>query len=197
MYIVLQSPGSAFSQPAANILMLIITIAAALLVLFFLLQYNVSWYDPRIPCLFEITKVRHTSEAGAMIEDGYVVLKNTDSRTYENWNLYVLTSVNGNQIAAEIPTLNADELARTVNHHGVQYLEGAGSSGSRRDHDAFWYPQASLAINYSDHTIHPGDRVTIEVYDKSTGWLLSRDSFPHTRDKTGEMMDQYFNRRGA
>jgi len=197
MYIVTRPSDSALSHPVGQILIIIIVILLAGILLLLLLQYQISLSDQRIPCVFEITKVRHLNEEEIMNEDSYVVLKNTDTTVYQNWNLYAKTFINGKLIATELPTLNADELAHTVNHHGVQYLEGSGASGSRRDHDALWYSHALLAIDYSDHTIHQGDRVTIEIYDKTTNQLISRDTFPHTDTKTRELMDEYFNRLNA
>jgi hypothetical protein len=175
--------------------MIIIVIFAALVILLFALQFQISMDNPRVPCIFEITNVRHLSEEGIMNEDSYVVLQNTDTKAYENWNLYAFTFVNGKQIVADLPTLNSDELIHTVNRRGVQYIQGG--YGSRRDHDAFWYPQWSIGIDYSDHTIHPGDSVTIEIYNKTTCQLISRDTFPHTDTKTRELMDEYFNRLNA
>lgn len=194
MYIVTNRSDSAFSHHIGQILIIIIVILLAGIVLLLLLQYQISLSDQRIPCVFEITKVRHT-ENGMMTEASYVVLKNTDTKVYDNWNLYAFTYVNDNRITAELPTLNAYELFSSVHHYGVKNLVGAG--GSREDHDALWYPGAPLAIDYNDHTIHPGDRVTIEIYNRTTSQLISRDTFPHTDTKTKEMMDEYFNRLNA
>jgi len=175
-------------------MMIIVTIMIAILVCIFLLQYHVTLYDPRVPCIFEITDISHI-EKGIMNEDSYVVLKNTDTKAYENWNLYAFTYINDNRIIAELPTLNNYEFISSVHHYGVQNLVGA--QGRRENHDAYWYSGALLAIDYSDHTIHPGDRVTIEIYNRSTNQLISRDTFPHTDEKTRELMDEYFNRLGA
>lgn len=176
--------------------MLLITIIAALLVLFFVLSFQLSWYDPRVPCIFEISNIRH-SNTGGILDDGYVTVTNTDTRAYENWNLYAKTYVNGNLIIADLPTLNTDEWIHIVGRRGVHTLGGAGASGTRNKHDAYWYSGASLAIDYNDHLIHPGDCVTIEVYNKSSGQILSRDTFPHTNEKVQEMIDWYFSRQGA
>lgn len=177
--------------------MVIITIIIAFLVLLFVLMFQLSWYDPRVPCIFEITKVRHTDLNGRMVDDGYVVLKNTGSVAYENWNLYALTYVNDNPVVADLPTLNADEWINTPGRRGVKNIGEAGSGGTRQGHNAFWHSQASLFINYNNHLIHYGDRVTIEIYNKSSGEIVSRDTFPHTDEKVKAMMDKYFSRQGA
>lgn len=177
--------------------MILITILAALLVLILALMFQFFWYDPPVPCIFEITKIRHTNDAGIMVEDGYLVLKNIDTKAYENWNLYALTYVNGNRVVADLPTLNTDEWIKTVGRRGVQTLGEAGASGTRKRHNAFWYSGASLAVDYSNHLIHPGDQVMIEIYNKSSGKILSRDTFPHTNGKVKAMMDEYFSHQGA
>jgi len=189
------STDSAFSDRIGNILMIIIVIFAALVILLFALQFHISMDNPRVPCIFEITKVRHLSEEGIMNEDSYVVLQNTDTKAYDNWNLYAFTYINDNRITAEIPTLNDDEFISSIHHYGVQYIRGG--TGSRTKHTALWYPQGSIGIDYNDHTIHPGDRVTIEIYDRTTCQLISRDTFPHSDTKTRELMDEYFNRLNA
>lgn len=177
--------------------MLVVTIIAAMLVLLLALTYQLSWYDPRVPCVFEIINVRHTNTGGIMTDDGYVTVKNSDTLAYENWNLYAKTYVNGNLIVADLPTLNTDEWIHIVGRRGVHTLGGSGASGTRAGHDAYWYSGSSLAIDYNDHLIRPGDCVTIEVYNKSSGQILSRDTFPHTNEKVREMMDRYFSLRGA
>jgi len=189
---VASSSDSAFSHHIGQILIIIILILLGMIV-FLLVQYQISLSDQRIPCVFEIAEVQHTK--GGMSETGYVVLKNTDTKAYENWNLYAFTYVNDNRIPAEIPTLNNYEYISSVHHYGVEKL--VGSQGRRENHDAYWYSGAGLAIDYSDHTIHPGDRVTIEIYNRSTNQLISRDTFPHTDEKTRELMDEYFNRLNA
>jgi len=188
---------SAFSHHVGQILIIIILILLAVIVLLLLLQYQISLSDQRIPCVFEITKIDDTITDGIMNEASYVVLTNTDTKAYDNWNLYAFTYINGNRITADLPTLNADEFIKTPNRRGVWHVEGLGASGSRKHHDAYWYPRSSLAIDYNDHTIHPGDRVTIEIYNRSTNQLISRDTFPHTDEKTRELMDEYFNRLNA
>jgi len=193
MYIVACPSDSAFSHHVGQILMIIIVILLVVIILLLLLQYQISLSDQRIPCVFEIAEVQHTKDG--MSETSYVVLKNTNTIAYENWNLYAFTYVNDHRIIAELPTLNAYELINSVHHDGVKTL--VGSQGRRENHDAYWYSGARLAIDYNDHTIHPGDRVTLEIYNRSTGQLISRDTFPHTDTKTKEMMDEYFNRLNA
>ena len=153
-------------------------------------------YDPTVPTVFEITNIKDIKN-GVLNYDSYMVVKNCGSSSYYNWNLFVLTYVNGAQIPAEIPTLNANAQAADHIHHGVQNLGGFGSEGTRKKGDALWVPGASLSIDYKDGTFHPGDMVTIEVYDNTTKQILSRDTWPHKDDPGEKLMKQYLNHRGA
>ena len=117
--------------------MVMITIVLAALVLLVALQLPGLWYDPTVPTVFEITKIKDIKN-GVLNYDSYMVVKNSGSSSYYNWNLFVLTYVNGAQIPAEIPTLNANAQAADHIHHGVQNLGGFGSEGTRKKGDALW-----------------------------------------------------------
>jgi len=164
------------SSPLGTILMVMITIVLAALVLLVAIP-TPYLYDMSVPSIFKITKIRHDDGHGRVNFDSYMVVKNTGSSSYYNWNLFVLTYVNGAQIPAEIPTLNANAQAADHIHHGVQNLGGFGSEGTRKKGDALWVSGASLSIDYKDGTFHPGDMVTIEVYDNTTKQILSRDMY--------------------
>ena len=164
------------SGPLGTILMVMITIALAALVLLVAIP-SPYLYDLSIPSIFKITKIRHDDGYGRVNFDSYMVVKNTGSSSYYNWNLVVLTYVNGAQIPAEIPTLNAYAQSQDHIHHGVQNLGGSGSDGTRKKGNALWVPGASLWIDYQNGTFHPGDMVTIEVYDNTTKQILSRDMY--------------------
>jgi hypothetical protein len=186
---------TANSHSIGIVLLIVISILLAALVLLMFQMPDMRWED--VPTVFEITRVRDVNDYGKMTEDSYVVLVNSGSVRYNNWNLYALTYINGVRIPAEIPTLNAYEQTNDHNHHGVQNLFGPGASGSKRDHDGVWNPNGLLAINYNDHTIHPGDSITIEIYDKTTSQIISRDTWPHTGGNTKKWMNLLFSHRGA
>ncbi len=156
--------------------MVMITLLLAVLVLLIAIPMPYL-YDVSVPSIFKITKIRHDDGAGHMKFDSYMVLKNTGNSNYDNWNLFVLTYIDGEQIPAEIPTLNANEQAADHVHHLVQTLGGLGASGSKKKGNAKWPPGASLSIDYKDGTFHPGDMVTIEVYNKTTKQIISRDLY--------------------
>jgi hypothetical protein len=180
------------------ILTLAITVALAALVLLMVPQMPHLWQEPDVPAIFEITRIRHTDKYERMTFESRVTLKNTAKTGYQNWNLYVITYVNGKKIPAEIPTLNADEQIHDTHHHGVQVLEGEGTEGSRAKGNAVWTAGERLAIDYNDGTIRPGDRVSIEIYDATTKKIISRDTYPHTEESNQEkMMELYLSRQGV
>jgi len=188
----------AFSSAQAVLILVAITFILAALVLLMTIPLPHLFSNPTVPAIFVITDIRHTDKFGQMNEEGWVVLKNSGPGNYQNWNLFALTYVNGNKIPAEIPTLNAYQLAHTVNHHGVHLLDGLGSSGTREKHNAVWVSGASLAIDFNNHCIKPGDEVTIEIYNVTSGEIISRDTYPHTEESNQEkMMNLYLSRQGV
>lgn len=182
----------------ATVFLIAITLILAAMVLLILEPFPHCLPEEPVPAIFEITNIRHTNDYGQMVEEGWVVLKNTDILDYKNSDMFVLTYVNGKKIPAEIPTLNADQLAQTVGHNGVQLLYGSGSSGSRKKQTAYWVSGSKLAINYNNHFIRPGDVVTIEIYNALSKKIISRDTYPHKEESKQEMMmKEYFNRQGV
>jgi hypothetical protein len=157
--------------------MVMITLVLAVLVLLVAIPMPYTLSDASVPSIFKILKIRHDDGSGHLNFESYMVLKNTGNTNYDNWNLFVLTYVGGEQIPAEIPTLNANEQAADHVHHLVQTLGGLGASGSRKKGNAIWPPGALLSIDYKDGTFHPGDMVTIEVYNKTTRQIISRDMY--------------------
>ncbi len=171
----------------SEILSIVLMVAIAIIIAALILSQIIilpRWNDNTVPAIFKITKIRHTDDYGRLTFESYVVMVNSGTRSYDNWNLYAIAYRDGVQLPAEIPTLNADEQINDHNHHGVQSLWGSGVSGSRRDHDGKWNPGALLAIEFSRGTFHPEDVVMIEVYDKTTRTIISRDTWPHPDPRT-------------
>jgi hypothetical protein len=178
----------ASSAIQATLLLLAITFLLAALVLLLSVHLPGILPEETVPAIFVISDIRHTNKYGQMVEEGRVALTNIGPADYQNWNLYAITYVNGKRLPADIPSLNAYEIAQIPNHHGIQNLEGLGSSGTKDNHNAFWVSGASLAINYNNHSIRPGDVVTIEIYDTASHTIISRDTYPHKEESKQEMM---------
>lgn len=188
--------GSSVTQ--ATILLVAITFALAAMILLISVPFPHSVPEENVPAIFVIMDIFHHNKNGQMVEDGRVVLKNTGPDDYNNLNLYVITYVNGKKIPAEIPCLNLNEIKQTSFHHGIQYLEGYGASGTKENHNTIWVSGSTLSINYNDHSIRPGDTVTIEIYDTASNAILSRDTYPHKEKSQEEkMMKEFLSLQGA
>lgn len=186
------------SVTLATILLVAITFALAAMVLLISVPFPRIVPEEQVPAIFVIMDILHHNKNGQMVEDGRVVLKNTGPDDYNNLNLYVITYVNGKKIPAEIPCLNANEIKKTSFHHGIQYLEGYGTYGTKENHNTIWVSGSTLAINYNDHSIRPGDSVTIEIYDTGSNTIISRDTYPHTEQSQEEkMMREFISLQGA
>lgn len=188
----------ASSVNQATILLVAITFALGAMVLLIATPFPHNLTEEQVPAIFVITDIFHHNKDGQMVEDGRVVLKNTDPANYNNLDLYVITYVNGKKIPAEIPCLNANRINQITEHHGIQNLEGYGASGSKANHNAIWVSGSILTINYNDHSIRPGDTVTIEIYNTTSNTILSRDTYPHKKESQEErMMREYLSHQGA
>ena len=145
--------------------------------------YIPSWYDEPVPSIYQITHVRHTDSHGVLNNESYLVLTNNGNIEIENWNLYVKTYVNGKETHCTIPTLNANQFISSV-HTDVQTIGSLGSDGSPTSSLSRWYRSQPIAINYQNGIFHPGDTITIDVYEKTSGKIISRDTWPRPDPRT-------------
>lgn len=149
--------------------MIAITFLLAVLVLLLIPQMPFL-YDQSVPAIFKITKIRHDDGHNHLNYDSYVVVQNTGTTGYRNMNLYALTYRDGVLLGASITTINGHAYIST-HHYQIQTLGGQGSHGTT------WDPNEKISIDYRDGTFHPGNVVTIEVYDVVTQQILSRHTF--------------------
>ncbi|PKL65019.1 MAG: hypothetical protein CVV32_05570 [Methanomicrobiales archaeon HGW-Methanomicrobiales-3] len=170
--------------------MIAVTIILAAIVLMQLIQVPSLYRNPEVPTVFEITLLRHTNPYGVLNYDSYMVVKNVGDRAYDNRKLYAKTYRNGELLPCFIPTLNGNDYIPT-HHFGIQNMGGFGT------HDFSWYPTATIFVDYSQGTFHPGDIVQFEVYDRDTNQIISRDTWPHTTDSTKKWLDLLFSHQAA
>jgi len=158
------------SHPMATILMVAITILLAALLLLSIVfpSFNMSIFSPT-PSFLEIKSVRHLSEEGFMNYDSRVTLYHNGTVSYKNDELYPVFFRNQEKIPCVIETLNGHRFIST-HHFGVQKMSGLGCSGE------WWNPSEKIAIDFTDETFHPGDRITVEVYQRPKSTLVSRHS---------------------
>jgi hypothetical protein len=181
----------AVSQVNGIILLVVITIIAAVLVLLVCLGIQLPHGDPEVPVIFKITNVVHTNEYGKMIRKSYVVLTNIGEESYRNRYLYVKLYVNDIEANINLPTLNGDASCHLF-HYGFQNIGGLGTEGGMDKGTSKWYPDQDIYIDFNNGMFGPGDTIRIEVYDGLTGKIISRDTYPPQKKYTTKWFYKYF-----
>jgi flagellin-like protein len=185
-------PDRAGSPVTGVILMIAITMVIAMLVLLLCLGFQMPHADTPVPLIFQITNVVHTDLHGNMNRESYLVLKNIGRNSYPNKRLSLKLYVNDVPANIYIPTLNSDNLIHGP-HHGFKNLGGLGTTGARNKEDGRWYPDQMIWIDFNEGTFGPGDILRIEIYDETTGKILSGDTYPPTCNKyTTQWFYNYF-----
>lgn len=167
------------------IVMIAVAVILAALLIAHLLQLPALLVRTEVPAIFEITNVRHTNEHGVLNYDSYVVVTNTGDHRYDNRNLYAKTYRDGNLLPCFIPYINFNKFIY-VHPYGIETIGGHGTDNFH------WDPGATIFIDYKDGTFRSGNVIRFEVYDRDTGRIISRDTWPHTTDGTKKWMDLLF-----
>jgi hypothetical protein len=149
--------------------MIAVTFILAILVLLLMVQLP-NMYDPSVPAIFKITKVRHDDGRGYINYDSRMMVVNTGSSGFKNRNLEAETYRNGVKLDCRIPTFHGSEFIPT-HHFKIQNLGGPGSC------DDTWDPGEMVFIDFTDGTFRPDNTVTFEVYDKISGQIISRHTY--------------------
>ena len=159
------------SHPVATCLLVAITLilAALLLLSIAIPSFNLSIFTPT-PSFLEIKSVRHVSEYGVMNYDSRVTLYHNGTLSYINDDLYAVFYRNQEKLLCVLETLNGHHFIST-HHYGIQTIAGLGCRDTR------WNPNEKIAIDFTDGTFHPGDLITVEVYQRPKSTLISRHSF--------------------
>lgn len=117
------------------------------------------------PVVLKITSIISTDPDFQSI----LVLTNIGSEPFENDNYRAEIFRNGEPLDCTVETLNGYNFIPT-SHTGVQTLGGSGCSGY------YWYPGERTKCDCSDGSIHPGDTIQIDIIDKTTDIIFSRDT---------------------
>jgi hypothetical protein len=161
----------AISPAIATILMVAITILLALLVLLLFWMPPFGYTIGMVPAIFTITNIDSVDEiTGGLNYDSRVMLIHAGTIDYENNNLKAKFYKNGQVVNANIATMNGHDFISTP-HNGVQWMGGSGCSGIS------WTPGEQIAIDFTDGTFYPGDAVEVDIFDNSTGQIISRHIF--------------------
>jgi hypothetical protein len=160
----------AVSQPIAVMLLIAITMLVAALVL---LLVDLPSFDLGIvttPSVLQIFRVYHNDETGHLNYDSRLILINNGTKSFENKDLKAEFFRDGTKIPAIVETMNGDLFVST-HHYGIQTMGGLGCSGPT------WLPGEKISIDFSDGTFHPGDRIQMDILEKSAGKLISSHVF--------------------
>ncbi len=185
-----KDPVSSKSDSIATILMLSITILLAGLILVLIIQVPKIFFDDPVPAIFEITRVRHTSENGVLNYDSYMVITNVGSKPFDNRKLCARTYRNGHLLPYFIPYINFNKFIY-VHPHGIETIGGTGTNNYH------WNPGATVFVDFRDGTIRPGDIIQFDVYDRETNTIVSRDIWPHSGGSTKKWMNLLFSRQAV
>ena len=160
------------SQLIAIALMLAVLFVFAAIVLAMLLVLpSLAWDNGEVPVIFKITSISHNDEkTGALNYDSRVILLHTGLTPFQNENLMAKFFKNDQPVSCKILTLHGEDFIPS-HHFGVQTISGEGCKG------ATWLPGERIALDFNDKTFHPGDLVRAEIYDATTGTIISRHSF--------------------
>ena len=182
----------AVSQVNGIILLVVITIIAAMLLLILCLGFQMPHGDDEIQNNFKIMNINHYDEINGKLDyNSYITLINNGKTSYRNLYLSVKLFVNGKPVDCNLMTLNADAYCHSF-HYGVDTIGGLGTEGGMMDSLSKWYPGQELYIDFSDGTFRPGDTIQIEIYDKTTGKIISRDTYPPPKKYTTRWFYNYF-----
>jgi len=158
------------SNTIATFLLVTITIILAMLVLLMCLNFQLDFTEViETPSFIEIRSVIHTNEPGALNYDSRVVLFHNGTKSYPNKDLTAVFYRNGNRLSCTIETLNGHDFIPT-HHFGIQTIGGLGCQQDK------WNPHEKIVIDFTDRTFHPGDTITVEIYQKPKNFLVSRYS---------------------
>jgi hypothetical protein len=179
----------AAESPLGTILAVAITLVLCVLILLMVVQLlPVLWYDPTVPDIFRITKIGGINSYG-VFDESYMVVMNTGDISYDNRKLSAKAYRNGDHIP-DIPYIN-EQNYMSVRPTGIRLIGGSGTDNN------LWNPNAKIFIDFNLGTLHPGDTVQFDVYDRTTNQLISRDTWPHDNGIKERCMRMYFSHQGA
>lgn len=170
-----QQGDGAVSQVHGVLISIALTIILALIVWLLCSGFTFPTWPapPPEPPPIIITDVRHINNDHPynLNYESRVTLRNNSTVRFPNDLLTARFYRNGEEIyPCVILTMNGHNFIPT-HHYGVQTLHGSGSE------DQYWNPNERIWINLNDGTLHPGDLVTVEIFDRGTGNRVSRHSY--------------------
>lgn len=159
--------------------MLLVGMTVVLSSLVYLLVSNVpqAGIDPSRFQFIRITEIRITGKhvkdtSPPACDDSCIFLIHDGNGPLGNDRISAVVLVNSRIEKANITTLNADLFIKTK-HDGVEHLSGPGSGGPI---GSSWDPGEEIYIDLNEHSIQPGDLVTVRIIDKTADLVISEDT---------------------
>jgi len=180
----------AVSPIIGGVLIIVITIILAMLVLLLSLGFHLP-EDEIVQDIYKITYVNHYDNNGKLDFNSYISVSNTGKIGLRNRYLYAKLIVNGVPSKAKLPTLNGYAFCNS-DHTGVQNIGGLGVRGNMEHSTSRWYEGQDIFIDFNDGTFRPGDTICLEIYDKTTGKIISRDTYPAPKKYTTQWFYNHF-----
>lgn len=165
-----RDPEGAVSHLVGVLLLVALTILLAALVLLLLQLPSFDLRNLTEPSFLEIRDILHENENGIVNFDSRVILYHNGTVNLNNSCLRAEFYRNGTRIYAPIDTLHGEDFIPT-HHNGVQTMGGLGCKGPT------WIPGEKISIDFTDNTYRPGDRVRVDIFNKTSGRLVSRSSY--------------------
>ena len=145
-----------------------VVLAVLILLLFRLPVLDWDAHEP--PAVFRIVMISHSDRPEGLPPnyDSRIVLVHAGEGSFENDLLSAEIYIDDQLQNCRISTLNGHLFIGT-SHIGVQTLSG---SGCQTD---LWRPGEKIALDLTDGTIHPGERVRVDIIYKPDNAVISRD----------------------
>ncbi len=144
-------------------------VLAVLILLLFKLPV-LDWGETEPPAVFTIVKISHSDRPEGVPPnyDSRIVLMHAGDKAFENDLLSAEVYIDDRLQNCRIITMNGHLFINT-SHIGVQTLSGTGCQTD------LWRPGEKIALDLTDGTIHPGERVRVDVIYKPENAAISRD----------------------
>jgi hypothetical protein len=154
-----------------TVLLIAIAVALAALVLLLFHLPNLGWPWPgEPPSPIELQRIYHESEIFPypLVYDSRIILYHNGTESWENDLLMAKIYKNQTLLSCRVTTMNGHEFI-TTHHDGVQTMGGTGCQTDR------WNPGERIALDLTDGTLRPGDRVRVDIIYKPDNTVISRD----------------------
>jgi hypothetical protein len=170
-------PPDGISPVIATMLLVGLTVVLSALVYLLLLTGPPAGIDPSRFQYIRITEIRITGKhvkdtSPPACDDSCIFLVHEGNAPLENDRISAVILGNRGMVKTNITTLNAGHFDKTK-HTGVEHLTGPGSKGPI---GSTWDPGEEIYIDLNEHSVQPGDLVTVRIIDTDSNLVISEDT---------------------